>query len=83
MPRDWNKKGILRSTIKFKARRVSEPLPEYQDETYKTHSRANQKLYMKKYRIPTEYEVESIIEENKKLKDEIKRLRTCLKSQCA
>jgi len=81
--RDWNKSRTLKSSIIFKAKRISDPIPEYKQNAYQSYSRADQELYLKKYRIPTEHEVESIIEENKKLKDEIKRLRTCLKSQCA
>lgn len=76
IPREWNKSGIMRSIILFKANRMNEPIPEYKDDSYEVFSRVNQKLYLKKYQIPTSYEIKLLLEENKRLKNKIKMLKT-------
>ena len=65
----------------FKAKCIGEPIPEYKDDSYKDFSKPSKKLYLKKYHIPTNHEVELLSEENRKLKDEIKKLRDILKAK--
>ena len=59
LPRDWNKKGVVRSLVNFKATRIGEPEPEYHEEEYHYNKRLNFEP-IHRFRIPVENEVRKL-----------------------
>lgn len=71
-PSDWNLPDIHRSLIYFTAKHVSEPLPEYHEDSYASYRKTNGiKKAVSLYKIPTQCEV-------KKLLNEVHRLQSLL-----